>query len=72
MKMLLNITEQYRVDTEEEVKDFIEEIKENGKEEGYIVKGYSSTLKEKKQKGEIVDSAFLVKVTKEMNNFWGE
>lgn len=70
MKTILDITEQYRVDTEEEVKEFIEEIKEKGKEEGYIVKSYSSSLKEKKSKGEIVDSGYLLKVTKSINTFW--
>lgn len=72
MKTILDITEQYRVDTEEEVKEFIEEIKEKGKEEGYIVKSYSSSLKEKKSKGEVVDFGYLVKVTKSINGFWEE
>lgn len=72
MKTILDITEQYRVDSEEEVKEFIEEVKEKGKEEGYIVKSYSSSLKEKKSKGEIIDSAYLVKITKSINGFWEE
>lgn len=70
MKMILDITEQYRVDTEEEVKDFIEEIKENGVQEGYIVKNYSSSFKEKKSKGETVDQGYLLKITKSFNTFW--
>jgi len=49
MRILLRNTEIYRVDTEEEAKALIEEIKEEAND--YIVDSYSSTRKQKKEKG---------------------
>ena len=69
-KMINQITEVYRVDTEEEVQAFNEQLKEAAIEEGYVLKSYAYTLKEKKLKGEVVDSAFVVKVVKEYAGFW--
>ena len=64
------VTENYRIDTEEEVQAFNEQLKEESIEEGYVLKSYSYTLKEKKAKGEVVDSAYAVKVVKEYSAFW--
>lgn len=64
------VTENYRVDTEEEVQAFNEQLKEEAIEEGYVLKSYSYTLKEKKAKGEVIDSAYAVKVVKEYSAFW--
>lgn len=64
------VTENYRIDTEEEVQAFNEQLKEEAIEEGYVLKSYSYTLKEKKAKGEVVDSAYAVKVVKEFSAFW--
>lgn len=69
-KYTIETTESYRVDSEKEVEELIEKMKNDAMENGYILKSYNSTLKEKKAKGEIVDSAFLVKFTKVFNNFW--
>lgn len=69
MTRMLSVTEIYRADTEEEVKELIQEFK---KEDGYILKSYSSSVKEKKKKGEIEDSGFCVKATKEFGTFWEE
>lgn len=60
----------YRIDTEDEVKAFIEEVKAGARAEGYTLAGYSSTVKQKKSKGEVVDEGRLVKVTKVFNDFW--
>jgi hypothetical protein len=70
MKVINQIAEVYRIDTEEEVKQFNEELKAEAIDEGYVLKSFSYTLKEKKAKGEIVDSGFQVKVVKEFSNFW--
>ena len=71
MRYLLNTTEVYRVDEEPDAKALVEAIKDDGQKHGYIVKAYSITAKEKKVKGEVVDSAYLVKVTKEFyGSFW--
>ena len=67
MRMLLSNTEIYRVDTEEEAKALIEEIKEEA--DDYIVDSYSSTRKQKKKKGEII-AGYQVKITKKYSDFW--
>ena len=70
MKVINQITEVYRIDSEEEVRAFNEEFKAEALDEGYILKSYSYTLKEKKSKGEVIDSAYQVKVIKEFSGFW--
>ena len=70
MKVLLNRTDVYRVDTEEEIKQAIEEAKEEAEEQGYVLKGYSSKFKEKKSKGEVIDEGYEVTFKVEYNTFW--
>ena len=65
MKYLCEVTEKYRIDSENEAKSFIEEQK---KENRYALKKYSSELKERKQKGEIVDSWYQVVLVKSFND----
>lgn len=61
MKYLVQTVETYRVDQENEAKKMIEEAKEDNH---FILKKYSSEYKEKKQKGEIVDTYYKVTLTK--------
>ena len=61
MKYLITTTEVYRVDTEEQVKQIIEEAKTDNH---FIVTKYTSQYKERKQKGEVVDSYWKVTLTK--------
>ena len=68
MRILRNNTETYRVNTEEEAKALIEEMKENASD--YIVDSYSSVRKEKKKKGEIIAEGYQVKITKKYSDFW--
>lgn len=70
MKVILSNTEIYRIDSEEEVKEAIEEAKSEADSQGYILKGYSSKLKEKKSKGEVIDAGYEVTLKKEFNTFW--
>ena len=70
MRHLNQVAEVYRIDTEEEVKNFIEEVKADALEEGYVLKSCAYTLKEKKLKGEVVDSAYQVKIVKDFSTFW--
>ena len=58
---IVKITEEYIVDTEEEAKALIEKAKEDTSFE--LIK-YSSDKKEKKSKGEVVDSWYSLKLTK--------
>ena len=65
MKYLINVTETYRVDTEQEAADLINEAKTNG---SYILSKYSSAKKEKKAKGEILDEWYHVALAKTFND----
>ena len=60
-KYLVSVTENYRVDSEPEVEAMLEEAKNDNT---FILSKYTSTFKEKKQKGEVVDSWYKVSLTK--------
>ena len=62
MAYLITTTETYRVDSESEVTKIIEDAKNNN---AYELTKYSSTAKETKQKGEVVDAWFRVTLTKQ-------
>lgn len=61
MKYLIQTTETYRVDTEDQVKEMIEEAKADGR---FQLSKYTSQHKEKKTKGEVVDEWYKVTFTK--------
>ena len=61
MKYLIQTIETYRVDKEYEAKIMIEEAKSDNH---FILKKYSSEYKEKKQKGEVIDTYYKVTLTK--------
>ena len=61
MKYLIQTVENYRVDQEDEAKRMIKEAKSDNH---CILKKYSSEYKEKKQKGEIIDTYYKVTLTK--------
>ena len=61
MKYLITNTEVYRVETEEEAELLINEAKADSK---YVLTKYNCEKKERKQKGEVVDSYFKVSLVK--------
>lgn len=65
MKYLINTTEVYRVDTEEEVIQIIEEAK---RDKHFILTKYASQYKERKQKGEIIDTYYKVTLVKQFTD----
>lgn len=65
MKYLINITEIYRVDSEEEATELINSAKE---ESAYDLSKYSSTKKEKKSKGDVIDEWYRVTLVKTFND----
>lgn len=67
---LLKVTEEYRAESEQEVKEMNEQFKTEAKTKGYILNAFSYNKKEKKSKGEIIDDGYLVKVTKVYGGFW--
>lgn len=64
-KYLTKVVETYRVDTDEEVTRMIEEAKQSNK---YELAKYTSEFKEVKQKGEVVDSFYLLSEVKVFND----
>ncbi len=61
---LIKQTDEITVGTEEEAKALIESFKEKARTEGFEIVSYSTTLKEKKSKGEVIESFYLCKIVK--------
>lgn len=61
MTYLLKTTEEYRADSEREATELIEAAKADTR---YVLSKYSSVKKERKAKGEVVDSWYHVSLTK--------
>ena len=62
---LTKVVETYRISSEKEVEAFLAELK---KDKRFTVAKYSSTKKEKKQKGEVIDEWIRFEVTKVFND----
>ena len=69
---LLKVTEEYRAESEQEVKEMNEQFKTEAKSEGYILNAFSYTKKEKKKSGDVIDDGYLVKVAKVYGGFWDD
>ena len=67
---ILKVTEEYRAESEQEVKEMNEQFKTEAKSEGYILNAFSYIKKEKKKSGEVIDDGYLVKVAKVYGGFW--
>lgn len=67
MKQLLKTTDVFRVNDEEEAVQVIQEFKNNQAAEGYTLTKSGYVLKNKKSKGEIVDSWAIVTVERTFN-----
>ena len=67
---LLKVVEEYRAESEQEVREMNEQFETEAKSDGYILSAFSYTKKEKKSKGEIIDDGYLVKVAKVYGGFW--
>ena len=64
MKYLISTTEIYRADSEAEAVQLIEDAKQDNH---FILAKYTSQFKERKQKGEVVDSWYQVSLKKVFN-----
>lgn len=65
MKYLVNVTEVYRVDTEEEVEQLIADAKADN---NFSLVKYNREYKIKKSKGDIVDDWYKVSLVKSFND----
>ena len=68
MKVLLKTTDVYRVDTEDEAMNMIQEAKDGQLAHDYTVTKSGYVLKTKKSKGEIVDSWTVVTIERSFND----
>ena len=67
MKILLKTTDVYRVDDEDEAVRLIEDFKSRQNSEAYSLTKSGYVLKNKKQKGEIVDEWAVVTLERTFN-----
>ena len=65
MRYLTKVVETYRLENEHEVEEFLQELKDDSH---FELAKYSSTKKEKKQKGEVIDEWVRFEVTKLFNS----
>lgn len=70
--IVLKKTEDYRVDTELEVKNLNEQLQKNAVDNGYKLSSFSYTKKEKKSKGEVIDECYLVRASMIYESIWGD
>lgn len=63
MKYLTDVTEVYRVDSEAEADQLLETAKASG-----VLNKYSCVYKERKQKGEVIDSWYKVTLNKKFTD----
>lgn len=64
LEYLINTTEVYRVNTEKEATELINNAKQDKQ---YELAKYSSVKKEQKQKGEVIDEWYQVTLVKKFN-----
>lgn len=67
---ILKITEEYRVENEEEAKIAMEKFRQESREKGYSIGKMGYVHKDKKAKGEIIDSGELLHIVKVYDSFW--
>lgn len=70
--MLLETMSKFRADTEVEAKEIIEKFRQEAAQKGYIVKKASYERKDKKAKGEVIATAFIVSITQVFGKLWEE
>ena len=66
----LEVTEKWRVESQEEAEAFIKTSREAGPKEEYDLTKASYAHKEKTAKGEVIDECEVVQLTKVYNTVW--
>jgi hypothetical protein len=60
----------YIVDTEDSAKELMEKFRANATKEGYTIKKASYERKDKKSKGEIIATVFVVTIVQVFSSLW--
>lgn len=63
IKWLIKSQNEYRIETMSDVEEFHKQMQNEASDNGYTLSSFSWTEKEVKEKGEVVDSYYQVKVT---------
>lgn len=63
IKYLCKSTQEIRVETKEDADELHQQFEKEANENGYVLSAWTETLKERKQKGEIVESWYYCKAT---------
>lgn len=69
---VLKSTHEYRVYSEDEAKDAINNFRTDAREKGYTVGAAGYTYKAKKKKGDVVAEAWIVKLVAIYDEIWDE
>ena len=67
---LLKETIEIRTDSELEAKEVIESYRQKAAADGFTIGAAGYTYKTKKSKGNIIDEAWVVSITKEYGSVW--
>lgn len=68
--MLLETTQKFRAESEDQAKEMIEHYKEDAQKKGYLIKKAGYEYKCKKSKGEIIAEAWVVSITQVFAELW--
>lgn len=69
---LIEQTEKYVVDSEEDAIKIVQQFKNDAESKGYILGASGYTYKTKKAKGEIIGEAWVVTVKKVLGGVWDD
>lgn len=69
---LIEQTEKYVADSEQEAIGLIEHFRQDATEKGYVLGKGSYTYRTKKAKGEIVDECWICEIKKVVGGIWDE
>ena len=68
----LKVTEEFRVETEDEARAMVDKYQQEGFNKGFSITKWSADFKTKKAKGEVIDQGYLLKITSQFSDFWEE
>lgn len=69
---LIEQTEKYVVDSEEEALKVVQTFKQNAQDKGYLLGSSGYTYKSKKAKGEIIGEVWVVTIKKVLGGVWDD
>lgn len=67
---ILKVVEEYRVENENEAREKMDLFRTEASQEGYVIGAMGYTHKDKKAKGDIIDSCEILKITKIYGGPW--